>query len=90
MVPQQPLSRKSKIFDSSPYTGEPWALPRRCGKVQFADLNRFWPRCKGLQRQAGFAAGDPAVVAFDIHQHDVRADAADAVPGDDEILPAAQ
>ena len=31
-LPQQSLSQKSKIFASSLYTREPWALPRHCVK----------------------------------------------------------
>ena len=34
----QSLSQKSKIFDSSLYTREPWALPRQCVKQQFIAL----------------------------------------------------
>ena len=29
VLPRQSLSQKSKIFDSSLYTREPWALPRQ-------------------------------------------------------------
>ena len=35
----QSLSQKSKIFDSSLYTREPWALPRQCVKKRFAKGN---------------------------------------------------
>ena len=35
--------------------------------------------------------GDPALVGFALHQNDVRADAADAAPGNDEfVLPSHQ
>lgn len=31
----------------------------------------------------------PAVIGFDFHQNDIRADTADAVPGDAEVIPSA-
>ena len=37
--PTQSLSQKSKIFDSSLYTREPWALPRQYAKQRFARGN---------------------------------------------------
>ena len=37
--PTQSLSQKSKIFDSSLYTKEPWALPRQCIKQRFPPGN---------------------------------------------------
>ena len=37
--PTQSLSQKSKIFDSSLYTREPWALPRQCVKKRSAKGN---------------------------------------------------
>lgn len=34
----------------------------------------------------GFGAGDAALVRLDLHQDDVRTDAADAVPGNDKVV----
>ena len=45
----QPLSQKSKISDSSPYTGEPWALPRQSDKVKF--------KTAAVNMPAGYPAG---------------------------------
>ena len=45
----QPLSQKSKISDSSPYTGEPWALPRQSDKVKY--------KTAAVNMPAGYPAG---------------------------------
>ena len=40
-----------------------------------------------ISQQLPFPPGDPAPIRLRVHQNDVRPDAADAVPGDAEILP---
>ena len=43
-----------------------------------------------LSQKIFLASNTAAIFRFDIHQNDVRTDAADAVPGDNIVLPAAQ
>ena len=45
---QQPLSQKSKIFDSSPYTGEPLAEYRNSSINRNLKGNIFCLHCCGL------------------------------------------
>ena len=40
-----------------------------------------------LTEKGNFRPGDPAIAGFDVHQYDIGADAADAVPGNHVIIP---
>ena len=51
----------------------------------------FRKKCKKfpyLQREMGLSPGNTALVRFYVHQNDVRTDPADAIPGDNKVVPA--
>ena len=66
----------------------------KCNLEKTGESHRIWLERENIpvfgsqwrSKPLGFAAGDAALVRLDLHQDDIRTDAADAVPGNDKVV----